>query len=67
MKPAKATEWRTTAEVADRYRTKPETVRFWRYTGTGPKWIKVGRQVLYAEEDLLAYEAQLRAEAARSA
>ena len=50
----------TTQEVADRYRTSPETVRYWRHIGAGPRSIKVGRQVLYDEDDLLAYERTLR-------
>jgi integrase len=34
----------TTAEVAERYRTSPATVRYWRYAGTGPQcFIRRGR------------------------
>jgi hypothetical protein len=36
----------TTDEVADRYRTTPETVRYWRHIGKGPRSFKVGRRVL---------------------
>jgi len=50
----------TTTEVAERYRTSPESVRFWRHVGKGPKSFKVGRRVLYAEEDLVAFEQALR-------
>lgn len=42
----------TTAEVAARLRTPEATCRYWRYTGYGPKWIKVGRRALYDEEDV---------------
>lgn len=37
----------TTAEVAEIYRTSPETVRYWRHINYGPKGRKVGRRVLY--------------------
>jgi excisionase family DNA binding protein len=42
----------TTAEVADLCRTSPETVRYWRHVGKGPKSIKPGRRVLYAAADV---------------
>lgn len=45
----------TTEEVASTLRTTPETVRFWRHVGKGPKSFKVGRRVLYALEDVEAF------------
>lgn len=42
----------TTNEVADLVRTSPETVRYWRHIGTGPKSFKVGRRVLYDSADV---------------
>jgi excisionase family DNA binding protein len=51
----------TTAEVAETLRTSPETVRFWRQVGRGPKSFKVGRRVLYAAEDVEAFIAAARA------
>lgn len=48
-------EFMTTKEVADLLRTSPETVRYWRHIGKGPKSFKVGRRVLYAREDVEAY------------
>lgn len=45
----------TTAEVAEIFRTSPETVRFWRHTGKGPRSFKVGRRVLYRESDVQAW------------
>ncbi|WP_432018687.1 helix-turn-helix domain-containing protein, partial [Streptomyces sp. 1222.5] len=49
----------TTAEVADRYRTSPSTVRYWRYAGTGPQcFIRRGRRVLYDAVALDAYDAE---------
>lgn len=48
-----------TDEVADLVRSKPETVRYWRHVGTGPKYFRIGRRVLYDEGDVLAWiEAQ---------
>jgi hypothetical protein len=55
--------YRTTAEVAERYRTVPGTVRYWRHIGYGPKGVKVGRRVLYSEAELLRFDAELAATA----
>ena len=41
----------TTAEVAERFRTSPSTVRYWRHLGIGPAGIRVGRRGLYAEAE----------------
>lgn len=58
-------EYMTTAEVAELLRTAPETVRFWRWQGTGPRSFKVGRRVLYARTDVEAFiEAAREKEAA---
>jgi DNA-binding transcriptional MerR regulator len=45
----------TTAEVAEMFRTSPETVRYWRFTGTGPPGMKIGTKVLYPESGVLAW------------
>jgi DNA-binding transcriptional MerR regulator len=50
----------TTEEVAERYRTSASTVRYWRAIGYGPKGRRVGRRVLYDEQDVLAFWASLR-------
>jgi predicted DNA-binding transcriptional regulator AlpA len=42
----------TTKEVAAYLRSTPETVRYWRYMGTGPPAFKCGRRVLYPQADL---------------
>jgi DNA-binding transcriptional MerR regulator len=42
----------TTHEVAELCRTSPESVRFWRHLGKGPRSFRVGRRVLYAVEDV---------------
>jgi DNA-binding transcriptional MerR regulator len=53
-------EYLTTVEVADKLRTSPETVRYWRHIGSGPTSFKVGRKVLYAVEDVEAFIAEAR-------
>jgi DNA-binding transcriptional MerR regulator len=45
----------TTSEVAEACRVTPETVRYWRKHGVGPRGFRVGRAVRYAESDLLAW------------
>lgn len=50
----------TTEEVAALLRTTPETVRYWRHIGKGPKSFKVGRRVLYARADLDAHVTEAR-------
>lgn len=57
----------TTVEVAELCRTAPETVRFWRHVGKGPASFRVGRRVLYDVEDVEAWLAAAKAEAARVA
>lgn len=43
----------TTSEVAAITRTPASTLRFWRYSGTGPKSFKVGpRRVMYRRADV---------------
>ncbi len=50
----------TTQEVADLYRTTPGTVRYWRHIGKGPKGVRAGRRVLYAESEVLRFDQALR-------
>lgn len=45
----------TTEEVADLLRTSPESVRYWRHIGKGPRSFKVAKRVLYAREDVEAF------------
>ena len=53
------TRYLTTTEVAELLRTSPGTVRYWRHAKSGPKGVKVGRRVLYAEHELNAWLAGL--------
>lgn len=55
----------TTDEVAERYRTTAATIRYWRHTGYGPKGVKVGRRVLYPEDGLRQFDAELAQQAER--
>jgi hypothetical protein len=43
----RAKVWLTTNDLAERLRTVPGTVRYWRYAGVGPRGVKIGRRVLY--------------------
>ncbi|WP_235558231.1 helix-turn-helix transcriptional regulator [Sphaerimonospora mesophila] len=54
----------TTAEVAQRYRTSPSTIRYWRHIGCGPTGEKFGRKVLYRESELLRWEQEKARESA---
>jgi excisionase family DNA binding protein len=45
----------TLPEVADRLRVSEDTLRHWRYVGTGPISIKIGRHVRYRPEDVSAW------------
>lgn len=55
MTPKDLPRYYVTEEVADLCRTSPESVRFWRHTGKGPRSFKVGRRVLYKAEDVEAF------------
>lgn len=54
-------DYLVTNEVAERYRTSPATVRYWRHTGYGPKSIKVGRHVLYPVAEIEKFDKKLLA------
>lgn len=41
----------TQAEIALICRVQPETVKKWRSQGKGPRWIPMGRSVLYTAGD----------------
>lgn len=49
------TKYLITEEVAEQCRTSPETVRYWRHKGLGPKSFKLGRRVLYNPADVEAW------------
>ena len=49
----------TTAEVADRFRVKVQTVVNWRYQQQGPDFLKLGRRVLYPITEIERFETTL--------
>ena len=46
-----------TLGLADRWMCSTRKIEQQRQTGVGPAYVKVGRQVLYAEQAILEYEA----------
>jgi hypothetical protein len=61
--PSRLPRYLTTEELADVFHARPETVRSWRVHGRGPRWIRVGRRVLYAEADVQLFIEQQEAAA----
>lgn len=47
----------TQAEAAELLRVSPRTLERHRVAGTGPKFVKAGRRVLYRQSDLQAWAA----------
>ena len=45
-------------ELAVRWTISPRTLERWRFTGEGPKYIKIGGRVAYRLEDIEAYETE---------
>lgn len=55
-------------ELATRWNISPRTLERWRWTGEGPRYIKIGGRVVYRLEDVEAFEAEnLQQRAAGSA
>jgi hypothetical protein len=44
-------------ELANRWRMSPRTLERWRFTGEGPRFMKIGGRVVYRAEDIEAFEA----------
>lgn len=49
----------TREEVARYYRTTVDVIRYWRYTGYGPKGVRIGRRVLYPESEIKRFDKEL--------
>jgi hypothetical protein len=49
-------EYRTTEELAERWRTTPTAIAQLRYRGRGPKGYRIGRRILYRLADIEAWE-----------
>ena len=52
---AKDSECLDTRESARLLGLSPRTLEKWRYEGSGPPFLKMGRRVLYTKEDLVAW------------
>ena len=46
----------TQIELAARWRIGHRTLEYWRSLGEGPRFIKIGRLVIYRMEDVVAFE-----------
>lgn len=55
----------TVADLAERMSAPIETVYDWNKKGTGPKYMRVGKRVLYKESDVEAWENSLYVDRAR--
>jgi predicted DNA-binding transcriptional regulator AlpA len=55
-------EFMTTEEVAGVVRRSPETIRWFRHVGKGPRSFKIGRRVLYSRIDVEQWIAEAREE-----
>ena len=45
-------------ELARRWAMSPRTLERWRWTGEGPRYLKVGKRVVYRLDDVEAFEAE---------
>lgn len=45
----------TPLQVADWLDLSPNTVNQWRYLKRGPRYLKIGKNVRYSEEDVVAW------------
>ena len=44
-------------ELARRWSMSPRTLERWRWTGEGPRYLKVGKRIVYRLDDIEAFEA----------
>jgi hypothetical protein len=61
MQPMSTSDDLTLAEVAERYRKTPATIRYWRHIGFGPKGVRVGTTVLYPQDEIDKFDEEIRA------
>ena len=45
-------------DLARRWAMSPRTLERWRWTGEGPRYLKVGKRIVYRLDDVLAFEAE---------
>ena len=58
--------WRTIDEVAEYYRTTPDTIRYWRKNKRGPNGRRLGLHILWHVDEIARYDRECH-EAAQSA
>ena len=46
----------TTKELSRRWKINPNTIEHWRARGFGPKFVKIGRKILYSINAVIAFE-----------
>jgi hypothetical protein len=51
-----------TVELSRRWHLSPRTLEQWRWKGIGPRYLKIGRRILYRLDDIEKYEAAQRRE-----
>lgn len=66
MKLTTDSPWLSTAALASELDVPESTVRAWRFNGTGPRGIRVGKGVRYARADVEAWLDRLAAAEAAS-
>lgn len=55
-----------TEEIAQRYRTTVETVKYWRQISYGPQGVRIGRRVLYPRAEVERFDREIAAKQAAS-
>jgi hypothetical protein len=55
----------TQIELARRWRISPRTLERWRWLRQGPRYLKIGKRVVYRLEDVQTFEAAKRPELSR--
>ena len=54
-------------QLARRWCMSPRTLERWRWTGEGPRFLKLGGRIAYREDDIEAYEvSRLQASTSKS-
>ena len=46
----------SSAQLAQRWHLRPQTLANWRHAGKGPPYIRIGARVLYPAEGIQAFE-----------
>ncbi len=57
---SEVSEYLTVDDIAARFHTSPESVRYWVWVGKAPRSVKFGRRRLFAREDVEAWEREAR-------